>query len=55
MAKINITNQVEASLPNVDSGKSFLYVDSVSKKASIKDDTQSIEVLATKSYVDTNV
>jgi len=55
MAKINITNQIEASLPNVDSGKSFLYVDSVTKKASIKDDTQNIEVLASEDYVTTAV
>jgi hypothetical protein len=55
MAKINITNQDSTTVPVVDTGKSFLYVDSVTKKAMIKDDGQAVETIASESYVDTTV
>lgn len=55
MAKINITNQDSTTLPLVDSGKSFLYVDSVTKKAMVKDDAQAVEAIASESVVDSKI
>ncbi len=51
MAKINITNQSTASMPNTSSGKSAIFVDDVSKKVCVKDDTQAVSTIASEAYV----
>ena len=55
MAKIITTNQSTASMPTVSSGKSAIFVDDVSKKVCVKDDTQAVGVLASEDVVDSKI